>query len=115
MKRYIITLLTCFGCLLATALETPFFNYEINCSNPLPTDSTTVITVVDTNANGSICQTDTCESTSATVYVCTGPQSVCYHSSSKCRGLSRCSADVKAVSLDKAKQMKRRPCGICYK
>ena len=30
MKRHIITILNCFGCLLATALETPFFNYEIN-------------------------------------------------------------------------------------
>ena len=50
-----------------------------------------------------------------TVYICTGKSSKCYHSSSSCRGLNRCSGTIKSISLEKAKRMGRRPCKICYK
>ena len=49
------------------------------------------------------------------VYICTGPKSECYHKTSTCRGLKKCSGDIKKISLDEAKEMRRRPCGYCYK
>lgn len=48
------------------------------------------------------------------VYVCTGPMSKCYHRHSDCYGLENCSASVRAVSLQDARQMGRRPCRFCY-
>lgn len=58
---------------------------------------------------------DSSETIAATVYICTGPKSECYHSYSKCRGLNSCSASIKPVSEEKAIQMKRRRCKLCYK
>lgn len=49
-----------------------------------------------------------------TVYICTGPQSKRYHRTSSCRGLSSCSKEVIAVSLEKAKRMGRTRCGWCF-
>ena len=37
----------------------------------------------------------TSSSNGETVYICTGPKAEAYHSKSKCRGLNRCSGDVK--------------------
>ena len=54
------------------------------------------------------------ETTSKSVYICTGPKYQCYHSHSRCRGLNSCSAEIKAVSQEKAVEMGRRPCKICY-
>lgn len=51
--------------------------------------------------------------TSENVYICTGPQSEVYHKKSKCRGLSKCSCEIKVVSLSEAKGIGRRPCEIC--
>jgi hypothetical protein len=48
------------------------------------------------------------------VYICTGPGAKRYHAYKDCRGLNRCSADIKAVSLQKAKNMGLTPCQICY-
>lgn len=48
------------------------------------------------------------------VYICTGPKAQVYHSTSKCRGLNRCSGEIKAVSFEKVKKT-RRACKICYK
>lgn len=48
------------------------------------------------------------------VYICTGPQSTKYHKTSTCKGLKRCSREVIKITLDKAKEMKRTPCKICY-
>lgn len=47
------------------------------------------------------------------VYICTGPQSKVYHKTDKCRGLNRCSGDIKAVKLEDVKG-ERRACRICY-
>ena len=50
------------------------------------------------------------------VYICTGPQSECYHKNTFCRAFKKCSGDIKKVTLDQAKdKYKRRPCGYCYK
>ncbi len=49
-----------------------------------------------------------------TVYICTGPKAEVYHSKSNCRGLNRCSGDVRKVTLSKAIEMGRRACKICY-
>ncbi|WP_321479777.1 hypothetical protein [uncultured Bacteroides sp.] len=51
----------------------------------------------------------------SSVYICTGPKSTVYHSNPKCRGLNRCSGEIKAISLADAKEMGRRACKICYK
>lgn len=48
------------------------------------------------------------------VYICTGPKATVYHASKECRGLNRCSGEVKEISLADAKEMKRRACKICY-
>lgn len=50
---------------------------------------------------------------SSTVYLCMGPGSECFHTTSTCRGLNRCSTQVVPVSRTKAGQMHRRPCGWC--
>ena len=47
------------------------------------------------------------------VYICTGPSSAVYHKSDECLGLSRCSGSINKVSLQKAKDLGRRPCKIC--
>lgn len=48
------------------------------------------------------------------VYICTGPKATVYHSRSNCRGLNRCSGEIKKVSLQTAQNEGRRPCKICY-
>lgn len=48
------------------------------------------------------------------VYICTGKSAYSYHNNRNCRGLNRCSAEIKSVSLDYAKSIGRLPCKICY-
>lgn len=48
------------------------------------------------------------------VYICTGPSAKTYHKTDECRGLNKCSANIKLVSKHKAESMGRRPCKICY-
>ncbi len=50
----------------------------------------------------------------ANVYICTGPNAKRYHAYRDCRGLNACSADIKSVSVQKAKNMGLTPCKICY-
>lgn len=50
----------------------------------------------------------------AKVYICTGPQSKCYHKTSSCKGLKSCSKEIRKISLEEALDMGRRPCRICY-
>ena len=52
--------------------------------------------------------------TSNGVYICTGPRSKVYHKNKRCKGLRRCSGEIKLVSLDEAKRLHRRECRICY-
>lgn len=48
-----------------------------------------------------------------TAYICTGPKAEVYHATSKCKGLNRCSGEIKAISIEEAKKT-RRACKICY-
>ncbi len=48
------------------------------------------------------------------VYICTGPYAKVYHSSPSCRGLNRCSGDVRTIRLKSAQNMGRKACKICY-
>lgn len=48
------------------------------------------------------------------VYICTGKSAYSYHKNKNCRGLNRCSAEIKSVSLEYAKSIGRSPCRICY-
>ena len=51
---------------------------------------------------------------SGTYYICTGPSAYSYHTNPDCRGLNRCSALIRKVSLSEAEEMGRSACGICY-
>ena len=55
------------------------------------------------------------ESTATMVYICTGGNSIRYHKTSGCKGLSNCSGDIIKISIEEAKQMGRTACKICYK
>lgn len=49
------------------------------------------------------------------VYLCMGKKSKRYHKTDKCKGLSRCSTQIKVVTLqDAVKKYKRTPCKKCY-
>ena len=49
------------------------------------------------------------------VYICTGRTAKRYHKTENCQGLSRCSGEVRKVTIDEAKAMHRTPCHWCYK
>lgn len=49
-----------------------------------------------------------------TVYICKGPKSLRYHTSSSCKGLGSCSTEIYSVSVTEAKNLGRTPCQICY-
>lgn len=56
----------------------------------------------------------TAKTDSTYVYICTGPSSTKYHKTSKCRGLNSCSRDIVKVTIEKAKELGRKPCKLCY-
>lgn len=49
------------------------------------------------------------------VYVCTGPKSTRYHKTPDCKGLSRCSADIRQMTRQEAEAKHYTPCRMCYK
>lgn len=49
------------------------------------------------------------------VYICTGPTAYAYHKTKTCRGLPRCSGEIKEISLVQAKNDNRKACKLCYK
>lgn len=50
-----------------------------------------------------------------TVYICDSKNSEVYHSSKTCKGIEKCTHQIKEVSLEDAvNTYKRRPCKICY-
>gem|GEM_PF-5743927 len=51
---------------------------------------------------------------SCKVYVCTGSGAYRYHSSSRCRGLNRCSADIVSTTSGTARSRGYTPCKIRY-
>ena len=48
-----------------------------------------------------------------TVYICSGPYSKCYHVRADCKGLENCSTNISEITLEKAQELGRRPCGYC--
>jgi hypothetical protein len=62
-----------------------------------------------------LCLSSTTSTDSVTVYISTGNSAYAYHVKKTCRTLKRCNEEghVKAVSLEKAKEMGRRPCKVC--
>jgi len=60
-----------------------------------------------------VSKTYTVESISK-VYICAGSKSKTFHRIKSCKGLSRCSGDIKQIDLNKAKKYGRRKCKICY-
>ena len=73
-----------------------------------------IATILCFAASTSLSCNDVKTQSSTTVYICTGPKAKVYHQYKNCKGLRRCSGDIKAVSLDQAKKS-RRACRICYK
>lgn len=49
------------------------------------------------------------------VYICTSLNAYSYHCYRDCRGLNKCRAEIKSVTLEYAKSKNRRACKICYK
>lgn len=47
------------------------------------------------------------------VYICTGGSSKRYHYDPDCRGLSRCTGDIEAISISEAEDIGRTPCRLC--
>jgi len=54
-------------------------------------------------------------SNTSSVYICTGEKAYSYHKNRTCSGLNRCQAEIRMVTLEYAKSIKRQPCKICYK
>ena len=49
------------------------------------------------------------------VYICIGSTAYAYHKNLNCKGLNRCKAQIKRVTLSEAYIMGRnKPCGYCY-
>lgn len=49
------------------------------------------------------------------VYVCHGPKSKRYHKTPNCKGLCRCSTDIRQMTRQEAEAKHYTPCRICYK
>ena len=52
-----------------------------------------------------------------TVYISTGKAAYAYHARQSCKTLKRCVEEghVRAVTMEEAKGMGRRPCKVCYR
>ena len=48
------------------------------------------------------------------VYICTGPSSKKYHAYPECKGLKKCSKEIKKVSKVEAVKLGRTQCKWCY-
>ncbi len=49
------------------------------------------------------------------VYICSSPKAYAYHKSKSCRGLNRCSYEVKSIPKSEAtSKYKRSACKVCY-
>lgn len=65
---------------------------------------------------GCLCSTEVPQQKedNTSVYICTGKSAYSYHNNRECRGLNKCNAEIKSVSLEYAKSIGRSPCKICY-
>lgn len=49
-----------------------------------------------------------------TVLICDSVNATAYHTH-QCNGLSKCTHEVKTITLSEAKKLGYKPCGFCYK
>ena len=49
------------------------------------------------------------------VYICTGPTAYVYHKTNTCKGLRRCTGEIKKINIEQAKNENRKACKLCYK
>ena len=73
-----------------------------------------IVSVLVVTAVGLVAQSCATEASAASdgyVYICTGPNAKVYHSSANCRGLNKCSGEVKKIPRSATK---RRACKVCY-
>ena len=47
------------------------------------------------------------------VYICISPTAYAYHKY-ECKGLARCTHEIKSVTVEKAQQSGYKPCHYCY-
>ncbi len=48
-------------------------------------------------------------------YICTGPTAYAYHKTNNCKGLRRCTGEIKKISIKQAKKENRKACKLCFK
>jgi hypothetical protein len=48
------------------------------------------------------------------VFICVSRTAYAYHGTTHCRGLQRCTHQIKSVTIAKAKDMGYKACKICY-
>jgi hypothetical protein len=48
------------------------------------------------------------------VYICVSPTAHAYHKY-ECKGLKKCTHQIKKITLLEAKDAKKKACGFCYK
>lgn len=63
----------------------------------------------------SACAPERTQSQTEKVYVCHGPKSKRYHRTPNCKGLCRCSTDIRQMTRQEAEAKHYTPCRICYK
>ena len=53
--------------------------------------------------------------TERAVYICSSPKAYAYHKSKSCRGLNRCSYEIKEIAKSEATgKFKRSACKVCF-
>jgi hypothetical protein len=48
------------------------------------------------------------------VFICVSPNAYAFHSSKNCRGIQRCTHEIKSTSKIDATKLGYKPCRICY-
>ncbi len=59
--------------------------------------------------------TESISETQGKVYICTGKYAKAYHNRTTCKGMKACKGEIKIITLKRAKELNRHPCGYCYK
>ena len=54
-------------------------------------------------------------SQSVAVFICNSATAYAYHSYESCRGLNRCTHEIVRVSEERAQELGRRPCQVCWR
>jgi len=49
-----------------------------------------------------------------TAFVCMSDTSVAYHATKRCKGLYKCSHEIREMTESEAKKLGKRPCHLCW-